>query len=438
MREISLKIDSKTISSHFKDIILSKNRYVIAFGGRGAGKTRHLYTKYIYESFESKHFALLYVNKEFRNIRDQQYLGFKNTIKDLGLQDYFKFYDGDYRIQNTLSKNWFIPKGMDNPEKTKGIEEVTNIWIDEVNKCTLEDVTTLDKLLRTPKAEYLQMAVSFNPVSDKHWLRNYYFDDTGYNAKAQFKDILINHSTYEHNEFIDREAYKETLIINSNGDPSRLECDLYGRWGNIKKDGLFIYNYNQSRHLDPNIKINPNEFIWLSFDFNTDPMTCLVFQKDIHYRWIHCIKEYRLSDSDTHAMCDVLIKDGYWKHKVLVTGDSSGWAGSTKSIGHKSDYDIIIEKLQLNRSQVKIPRNIKQLNKGTYVQEKRNISNALLARHPNFKIGNCPFLIEDFESVLATIEGKMDKKTKSQGHLLDAFCDFLFSTCKDWSKFLRL
>lgn len=433
-----LKIKKETISSKFAELILSKNRYIVAFGGRGSGKTRHFYMKYIYESFESKHFALLYVNKEFRNIRDQQFLGFKNTIKDLGLQEYFKFYEGDYRIQNLISGNWFIPKGMDNAEKTKGIEEVTNIWIDEVNKCTVEDVTTLDKLLRTPKAEYLQLAVSFNPVSDKHWLKSYFFDESGYLASQRFKDILIHNSTFKDNEFIDQKAYEETLIIGSNGDPAKLECDLYGRWGNIKKDNLFIFNYRQERHHDLTIQDNRNEFIWLSFDFNINPMTCLVFQKDSWFRWIHCLKEYRLENSDLYEFC-ALIKKDYPPHRILVAGDAAGFNRDVRSRGLKSCYQIIREELGLAASQIKVtPKSKKSNVKGVdYVIDKRNNANAILARHPNFKIANCPYLIEDIESTQANEQNKMKKDDDSKSHFLDAFCDFLHQTCYKWSNFVK-
>ena len=429
-------ISKNLISSHFKELILSIERYVVSFGGRGGGKTKHLYLKFIAESFKTKHFCLLYVNKEFRNIRDQQYLGFKNTIKELGLQDAFKFYDGDYRIQNVVTGNWFIPKGMDNAEKTKGIEDVTSIWIDEANKCTLEDITTLDKLLRTPKADKFQLIVSFNPVSEKHWLRKYFFSESDpYKAKENFKSILIHHSTYLDNDFIDKEAYRETLLNSSNGDPARLECDLYGRWGNIRKDNLFIFNYKAERHLDLNIKENPNEFIWLSFDFNINPMTCLVFQTDLWNRFIYCIREYRINDSDVYQLCERIKVDYKESRRLLVTGDSSGWARHVSNRGHKNNFQIISEELNIPISNIKTPRG----KPSNYIADKRSNANAILSRHPNFKIGNCPYLIEDIENVQAGDDNKMLKSSDaSKSHLLDCFTDFLFAHCKDWHKTVKV
>ena len=432
-----LVIDKNLISSHFEEVILSKHRYMVCFGGRGSSKTTHLYIKYIFESFEDKHFTLLYVNKEFRNIRDQQYLGFKNRIKDLGLSDYFKFYDGDYRIQNVLTNNWFIPKGMDDPEKTKGIEEVTNIWVDEANKCTQEDITTLDKLLRTPKASYLQLAVSFNPVSERHWLRSFFFDSSGYKAKESIKNILVHHSTFENNDFIDKEAYRETLTTAANGDPSRMECDLYGRWGNIRQDNLFIYALNKQRHIVKDLPLREDSRQWISIDFNTEPMTAIVAQvgydREAKTDYIEIIDEIVLRGKNgegagVYELCDH-IREHYDVEWCDFVGDAAGWNRNVNGRGAKSSWRIIEEELNLSSTQNKTPKGKKAIIGKSYVVDKRNITNYLLQKYPRFKIAShCVHLIEDIETVQADVNGKMDKdKDKSKSHLLDCFCD-LFIT----------
>jgi phage terminase large subunit len=431
-------IKKELISKHFENVILSKDRYLVAFGGRGSGKTKHLYLKYIFESFQTNHFTLLYVNKEFTNIRDQQYLGFKNTIRDLGMSDCFKFYDGDYRIQNLITKNWFIPKGMDNAEKTKGIEDITNIWIDEANKCTLEDITTLDKLLRTPKAQYFQLAVSFNPVSEKHWLRNYFFDNSGYNAKENFKSILINHSNYSNNDFIDKEAYKDTIINGSNGDPSRLECDLYGRWGNIRPDNLFIYALNRERNVTKEIPFREDVRQYISIDFNANPMTAIVAQvgycRNLKTDYIEIIEEIVLREKSksegvgVYEMCDY-IKNRYDVEWCDFVGDASGWNRNVNSRGAKSSWEIINEELNLSKNQNKTPKGKKGIIGKGYVSDKRNITNYLLQRYPRFKIAsNCVHLLDDIESVQSTEDGHMAKeKDKNKSHLLDCLCDLLIT-----------
>jgi len=176
------------VGSKFENILLSSDRYIIAMGGRGSGKSETFYIKYLLSLFEPYNFKLAYINKEFGNIRDQQYAGFKRVAKYMGVFEALRFYDGDYRIVNPDNGNALIPKGMDNAEKTKGLDDITAIWWDEVNKGTLEDFTTLNALLRTPDCEYLQFALSFNPVSEKHWLRTYFFKEKEpYKLKDEFQ-----------------------------------------------------------------------------------------------------------------------------------------------------------------------------------------------------------------------------------------------------------
>ena len=54
--------------------------------------------------------------------------------------------------------NALIIKGMDDPEKNKGVDDYHKLaWWDEISKGTEEDFTTLNALLRTPQAKYLQL-----------------------------------------------------------------------------------------------------------------------------------------------------------------------------------------------------------------------------------------------------------------------------------------
>jgi hypothetical protein len=64
---------------------------------------------------------------------------------------------------------------MDNAENTKGLSDPTIIWWDEINKGSQEDFTTLNALLRTPLNNKLQFIISFNPVSEKSWVKGIFF-----------------------------------------------------------------------------------------------------------------------------------------------------------------------------------------------------------------------------------------------------------------------
>lgn len=195
----------------------------------------------------------------------------------------------------------------------------------------------------------------------------------------------------------------------------------------MASDKLFIWAFDFNKHVptEPHV-YNPSLPLILSIDFNVSPMTALLCQHDLHFRFIRIIGEYRLLNSDVYDLCD-RVKSTYDTRRLILTGDSSGWNRSASNRGHKSMYDIIQTQLNLNWTQIKTPRG----KPSGYVAEKRNIANALFARHPDITISNAPFLVEDLLNVEVGSDGKMDKtKNTLQSHLIDCLCDYFYSMCR--------
>lgn len=403
-----------------------------------SGKTDCFYLKYLLELFQPYYFKLAYINKEKANIRDQQYAGFKRVAKRIGLYDYLKFYDGDYRITNPANNNSLIPKGMDDPEKTKGFDDITAIWWDEISKGNKEDFNVLNKLLRSPTAKYLQFAISFNPISDKHWLRTMFFDDNNwYKLNNTFiGEAYLHHSTFRDNEFINQEEYLKTLLTD-NYDQSSIDCDVYGRWGNPKSDNLFINTFNKEKHVSSTpIAYDPKLYTFISIDFNVNPMTAVVIQCDLHLTKIRVIDEFRKLDSNIYELCE-WIKSNYDPRSIFITGDSSGNNRHAYSARSLSGYQIIQNELRLNYTQLKVSKG----KPAGYVKSKRLIGNSIFAKHPDVSISNAPFLVEDLETVGLKLTSendvKMDKAADPlKSHLLDCLLDGFFTITKGNAKIL--
>lgn len=421
---MKIKIDESAYSSHFKDVLYSFDRYIIAYGGRGSGKTDTFYLKYLLSLFEPYYFRLLYINKEKSNIRDQQYAGFKRVARRIGIYDKLKFYDGDYRIVNPYNDNSLIPKGMDDTEKTKGIDDITTIWWDECNKGTIEDYTTLNKLLRSPKAKYLQFALSFNPVMETSWMRNEFFDtEDAYKVAEKYKnDLLLNHSTYIHNEFINQDEYLETL---KKGNPYNYDVDIYGKWGKpeIKSPWLYSWQSNRDKIISDDLPYYDSLPIYVSFDFNNDPLSCIVAQHSSGNHnitanpFIHILKEYQTPFKGTvqNPFIDIYnkIKQDYNNpRQIFITGDASGFHGRMGLVdGSRHFYDLILKTFNLGEYHLKTP-----LTNPLHTASRHNF-NTLIHYHPMFKISKkgCPNLINDMDIAEATDKnGKGDELLKDR------------------------
>lgn len=392
---MQIKLDPSAYSSKFHNIIHSWDRYIIAYGGRGSSKTDSFYLKYILSLFEPYYFKLAYINKEQSNIRDQQYAGFKRVAKRCGLYDKLKFYDGDYRVINPKSDNMLIPKGMDDSEKTKGMDDITAIWWDEINKGTEEDFNALNELLRTPQAMYLQFAISFNPIMEKHWLREKFFHPEDKHAlhPDYVKSTLLHRSTYKDNEFIDQEAYLATLVQSAKGNKNALRVNVEGDWGVESNEDPWLYSFNEEAHVKDTLPLW-NYPIYLSFDFNRSPVTCVAMQMSpvmgTRNSFIHFIKEFG-GNMQLEQLCRE-IRAYYPTNILYVTGDRTG---KNANVGfetrHTTYYSMIGKFLRVHNKMFDID------GKNMEHNDSRELINTMLYNYPNIFISRegCPNLIND-------------------------------------------
>ena len=446
MFEIELK--KTRYSQSFKELLLSDKRYVIAYGSRGSGKTFHIVLKLILLSFEPVYNHILYINKEFRHIKIQQFAEFKKVAKLIGLYDFFTFYEGDYRIVNNMTGTRFTPIGMDDAEKTKGISDPTIIWWDEITKGSQEDFLTLNALLRTPLNKKHQFIISFNPVSENHWIRKYFFDEKdAYRINDSFKEnTLLHHSTFIDNEFIDREAYYQTLLQNAHGNTNRMLVDIEGKWGVEKIENPFFYSFREDLHYtDSRYSLVDNSLLYLSFDFNANPTTLLIGQ--VHNGHIAVI-DLILGDENTMAgkspLESVCLK---FKAKyldtglitrayIVVTGDASGRSKSADNVANKNFYSKIKMLLGIGDSQVKV--------------RKANVTHELSREICNSMIYACDFmiyksaylLVHDMNNAYVDDRGTLNKAKDEHGlHITDALrylidCMLNFDKWQDYIRHL--
>lgn len=108
-------------------------------------------------------------------------------------------------------------------EKLKSIYDITGIWIEEASEITEEDFNQLDIRLRTQFDQYLQMILSFNPISITHWLKKRFFD-------TQDPRATTHRSTYRDNRFLTPEAIA-TLEAFKDTDPYYYQVYCLGEWG---------------------------------------------------------------------------------------------------------------------------------------------------------------------------------------------------------------
>lgn len=158
--------------------------------------------------------------------------------------------------------------------------------------------------------------------------------------------------------------------------------------------------------------------LYLSFDFNVDPITCIVAQHPNDRSWVKVYREFRLKDSNIYKLCDAIYSTYGDDYFIKVTGDASGGNRSAMVDNNLNYYKIIMDKLGLPIERFSVP------NANPSIGDNRVLCNSLLERHPNYLIDpdGCPFLVEDLKYCEVNDKGEIDtKKDKHKGHLLDAW-----------------
>lgn len=236
-----------------------------------------------------------------------------------------------------------------------GSFELTDAFIDEAGQINEKAANILFTRIRYNLPRVMvggelvprkKMLLASNP--SRNFLKGRFVSDLqGKPVVLHPKDAYVQATVWDNPDEIWAKAYADSLARLPLYDRLRL---LDGDWEVTENDNPFYYEYRSDMHMG-DVQPDPYEPLWLSFDFNLEPTTCVIGQK-LDGRLI--VTELFQVNGGTEYLCDALIEAGILSHGggIFVTGDSSGIAGSS-SAGmepdgrHKSDWSIIQKKLMI-------------------------------------------------------------------------------------------
>ena len=228
--------------SDFNDCYLpyidNTSRFLVFYGGAGSGKSVFIAQRYLYRCLNEPYFRLIYCRKVANSIRSSQFLLFKDLITRSGLDQFFHIKEGTMEIE-CANGNKMIAHGLDNIEKIKSIQEPSDIWVEEATETTKQEVTQLNLRLRTKKARFNQVCLSFNPISSEHWIYDSFI------VKKEFEADILK-TTYLDNKFLPIE-YKAQLEALKQTDENYYKVYCLGEWGG-KIKGVIYQNWKMCDH----------------------------------------------------------------------------------------------------------------------------------------------------------------------------------------------
>lgn len=183
----------------------------------------------------------LVVRQVFNTHRDSTWKQLKWAAKHLGVEHLWTFTVSPLEATYNPTGQKIYFRGCDNPLSITSITApvgcLTYCWVEEAYQiANEEDFNKIDLSLRgeLPDGYFKQVILTFNPWSDKIWIKKRFFDTPNTDNK------LALTTTYECNEWLSKEDIKlfEEMKINN---PIRFRVEGAGDWG-INPSGLVFKN----------------------------------------------------------------------------------------------------------------------------------------------------------------------------------------------------
>lgn len=212
----------RTTNKSFRKLYADTSRYLVLCGGGGSGKSIFAGRKVLERVTSETGHRWLVCRKVAKTLRDSCFAQLRGQIAEHYPSAGAKVNISDMRIVFPNGSE-ILFAGLDDVEKLKSIYDITGIWVEEASEITEADFNQLDIRLRTDFPQYLQMILSFNPISITHWLKRRFFD-------TQDPRATTHRSTYRDNRFLTPEAIA-TLEAFRNTDPYYYQVYCLGEWG---------------------------------------------------------------------------------------------------------------------------------------------------------------------------------------------------------------
>ena len=302
------------VGKHYGEFWRFKGRYKAIKGSRASKKSSTQSLKVITEIIENPNVNWLVVRKVERTLRDSCYAQLKWAIHRLKVDNFFKCSTSPLEITYKPTGQKILFRGLDDPLKVTSITvevgSLCRLWIEEAYEITSEEAfDRLDESIRgqLPKGMYHQVVLTFNPWSDRHWLKKRFFDEPS-------KNVLAMTTNYMCNEFLSEADL--ILFEEMKKNPRRYRTAGLGEWGIV--EGLVYENWEERVFDVHEISIRPSvrSAFGMDFGYVNDPSTLFCGLVDTVAREIYVFDEMYEKGMSNEDILSKVSEMGYSKERI--------------------------------------------------------------------------------------------------------------------------
>jgi phage terminase large subunit len=333
-----IDLDSK-FGSGYDGFRETDKRYRVLIGGRASKKSVNTAIDFIVKIMEYEEANLLCIRKRFNTHRDSTYASLLWAINYLGVSKFWKASVNPFQITYLPTGQKILFKGMDEPDSITSIRVEKGylcwVWIEEAFQIENEiDFAKIDGSIRgkLPDGYVNQITLTFNPWSDRSWIKRRFFDrgdetpesvskGLGWEEKI-YKDVYTLKTTYLCNEFLsdkDRERFEQMKESN----PNLYWIEGLGNWG--IQEGLIYENWEESAFDFREIlskRKNVRLCFGLDFAYSNTAATALIASViDLAKMEIFIFDEIYEFNIRIPELAKLIIEKGYQNQKIVCDRD---------------------------------------------------------------------------------------------------------------------
>jgi len=340
----------KIVGKGYKKFWEFKGRYRVVKGGRGSKKSTTASLWFPYNMMKYWHkYGLkphtLVIRRYYNTHRDSTFAQLKWAINRMGVSHLWKATTSPMELVYKPSGQKIMFRGLDDPQSITSITVEDGYlcwtWWEEAFQCTNEDdFNMVDLSIRgeMPYPLFKQHTLTFNPWSDKIWLKRRFFDKVGSDGTNEEEDILAITRNFDCNEFLGEDDLKIFEQMKKN-NPRRYSIEGEGNWGIA--EGLIFENWQElefdieamKRSLDTYDRPKYKQLFGMDFGYTNDPTAFIALMVDEKNKEIFIFDEIYKTYMKNEHIRDAIKYKGYDNQRIAADSSAPKDIDTLKDMG---------------------------------------------------------------------------------------------------------
>lgn len=307
------------IGGGYKKFWNFKGRFCVCKGSRGSKKSKTSALWHIYNMMKYPDANTLVVRKTERTLKDSVMADLRWAIERLGVSEFWKYTTNPLELVYIPTGQKILFRGFDDPLKITSITVPKGVlcwvWLEEAYEINKEeDFDMLNESIRgqVPEGLFKRFTITFNPWTDKHWLKKRFFDT------PDTQDKIALTTNYMCNEWLDEADHRmfEEMRLNR---PKRYRVAGLGEWGIV--DGIVYENWmEEDFDVQELVQKNPDltAVFGLDFGYTNDPTALFCGLVDGKKKIIYVFDEMYQKAMTNEMIAEKIIRMGYAKEKIIA------------------------------------------------------------------------------------------------------------------------